>query len=143
MVVGCVFEVFFGSAGDEEQLLVFGVVLQVEADDLFHDFVDDLVADFRQGGDLDGVGLVIVLVRLVDVLREPLTFLLFLLADQLGAGLQMPLELLGGDEKALLVGALDLILQIAAVSRAKFGVDDGCELALPPLPLDEVLANQL
>lgn len=46
MIVGCVFEVFFGSAGDEEQLLVLGVVLQVEIDDLFDYFVDDLVADF-------------------------------------------------------------------------------------------------
>lgn len=47
MVVCCVFEVFLGPAGDEEQLLVFGVMLQVELDDLFYNFVDDFVTDFR------------------------------------------------------------------------------------------------
>lgn len=87
--------------------------------------------------------LVVVIVCLVDILREPLAFLLALLVDQFRAGLQMFFELLGRDEEALFVRTLDLILQVAAVSRTKLGIGDSCELALSLLPLNEVLTYRL
>ena len=55
----------------------------------------------------------------------------------------MLLKLLGRDEEALLVWTLNLILQVAAVSCAKLGICDGCELALSLLPLDVVLTYNL
>jgi hypothetical protein len=89
------------------------------------------------------VGLVGVFVGFVYVFGEPLTLLCFLLAHDLGAALQMLLELLDRNEEALLIRTLDFILSITAMSRTILGPSSCNKLALSLLPLYIELANGL